>query len=126
LLEVILKNLTKTIKNFEILASRKTHSNRANPDPNPPLVVDNPNLISRKFKKEESLVSQIPLVKANSCLDDWLVLEDLPFDEQFGLSLFKTKSENAIYETIIDHDFFADLEVQQFNRSIDEYILKSA
>jgi len=80
LLGVILKNSTKTIKTFEILASRKTYFTRANPDPSPSQVVDNPNLISRKSKKEESSVSQIPLVKASSCLDEWLYLEELPFD----------------------------------------------
>lgn len=45
----------------------------------------------------------------------------MPFD----LSLFKTKSENAIDETILDPDFIVDLEVQHANKSIDEYILKS-
>jgi len=35
-------------KNYEIPALRKAHYTRANPDPNPPPVFDNPNLISRK------------------------------------------------------------------------------
>ena len=69
------------------MASRKTHFSRANLDPNPTLVVDNPNLISRKSKKEESLVNQTPLIKANSCPDEWLFLEELPFDESFDLFL---------------------------------------
>ena len=47
------------------------------------------------------------------------------FDEQFGLSLFKTKYKSEIYETSLELDFIADHEVQQANRSIDEYILKS-
>jgi len=44
----------KQLKKFEIMASRKTHFTRDNPDLNPTPVVDNPNLISRKCKKEES------------------------------------------------------------------------
>ena len=84
----------------------------ANPDPNPTTVVDNPNLISRKSKKQESLVSQLPLDKANSCPDEWLFLEELPFDVPFDLSLFKTKSENAMDETVLDPNFIADLEIQ--------------
>jgi len=111
-LEVILKNLTKTIKIFEILASRKTQFTRANPDPKLAPIVDNPNLISRKSNKEESLVSQIPLVKANSCPNEWLFLEELPFDVPFEQSLFRTKSKNALSETVLDLDFIADLEVQ--------------
>jgi len=45
---------------------------------------------------------------------------------QFGLSLFKMKSKSAIYEIVQDLDFIADLEIQQANRSIDEYIMKSS
>jgi len=43
----------------------------------------------------------------------------------FDLSLFRTKFENALSETVLDPNFIADLEVQQANKSIDEYILKS-
>jgi len=56
------------------LALRRTHHTRANPDPNSAPVVDNPNLISRRPKREESLVSQKPLIKADSCPDEWLIL----------------------------------------------------
>jgi len=107
------------------LASRRTHYTRANPDSNPALVFNNPNLISRKSKKEESSASHTTLIKANSCPDEWLFLEDLPFDEQFDFSLFKLKSESEIYDIILDHDFIADLEVQKANQSIDEYIPNS-
>ena len=41
------------------------------------------------------------------------------------LSIFRTLSESAINETILDPDFIIDLEVQQVKKSIDEYILKS-
>lgn len=107
------------------MASRRTHYTRANPDPNLAQVFDNPNPISRKSKKEESSASHTPLTKANSCPDEWLFLEDIPFDEQFDFSLFKSKSESEIYDTILDPDFIADLEVQKANQSIDEYILNS-
>lgn len=43
----------------------------------------------------------------------------------FDLSLFRTKSENAIDETVLDPDFITNLEIQQANKSIDEYILES-
>jgi len=48
-----------------------------------------------------------------------------PFDEQFGLSLFKAESESEIYDTFLDPGFIADLEVQNANKSINEYILNS-
>jgi len=36
--------------------------------------------------------------------------------------LFKTKSKSALSETVLDPEFITDLEVQQANKSIDEYI----
>jgi len=54
-----------------------------------------------------------------------LLLEDLPFDVQFDLSLFRTKSKNVLNETVLDLDFIANLEVQRANISIDEYILNT-
>ena len=71
------------------------------------------------------MVRKIPLVKANSSPDEWLFLEEIPFDVPFDLSLFRTKSENEINETVLDPDFMANIEVQYENKSIDEYILKS-
>lgn len=91
--------------------SRKTHFIRANLHTNYVRVVDNPKLISRKSKKEECFVSQIPLVKANSCATEWLFLGELPFDVPFDLSSFRTKSEHAIDEIVLDPNFIADIEV---------------
>lgn len=54
-----------------------------------------------------------------------MFLEYLLFDEKFDLSLFKSKFESEIDDTILDPDFIADLEVQKVNQSIDEYILNS-
>jgi len=65
------------------------------------------------------------LIKTNSCSDEWLFLEDLPFNEQFDLSLFKSKSESEIYDIVLDPEFIANLEVQKSNKSINEYILNS-
>jgi len=69
-------------------------------------------LISRKSKKEESSASHTPLIKANSCPDEWLFLEDLPFDKKFDFSLFKSKSESEIYDTSLDPNFIVDLEIR--------------
>ena len=54
-----------------------------------------------------------------------VVLEDLPFDESFDLSLFRTRSESALDNIVLDPEFIIDLEVQKANQSIDEYILNS-
>ena len=71
------------------MASRRTDYTRANPDPNPSQVFDNPNLISRISRRQESSVGPTPSIKIDSCPDEWLFVEDLPFDESFDLSLFK-------------------------------------
>ena len=52
-------------------------------------------------------------------------VEDLSFDENFELSLFRNKSENDIDDTVLDPDFLVDIEVQRANTSIDDYILNS-
>lgn len=78
--------------------------------------MDDPYRIIRKSRKEETSTDKTPLVKANSCPDDWLFLEDLPFDVQFDLSLFRTKYESVLNETVIDPDFIAYLEVQRANK----------
>jgi len=92
------------------LASRRTHYTKANPNPNAAPVVDNPNLISRRPKREEGQISQTPLIKADSCIDEWLFLEDLHFDVPFDLSPFRTRSKSALDEIFLDPEFIADLE----------------
>jgi len=69
---------------------------RANPDPNPPPVFDNPNLIPRIIKRQESSISIRPLFRSNSCPAEWLFLEYVPFDEYFDNSLFRNKSESEL------------------------------
>jgi len=91
------------------MASRRTHYTRANLDSNPVPVVDNPNFILRRSQRQESLVSPTPSIKADSCPDEWLFLEDLPFDESFDISLFRTRSESALDDIVLDPEFIADL-----------------
>ena len=54
-----------------------------------------------------------------------MFLEYLPFDLSFDLSLFITKSENALDDIVLDLEFIVDLEVHKENQPIDEYILNS-
>ena len=93
------------------MASRRTHYTRATPDPNPPQVFDNPNLISRISRRQEISVNPTPSLNADSCPDEWLFLEDLPFDEYFDLSLFRTRYESALDDIVLDPEDIADLEV---------------
>ena len=65
----------------------------------------------------------IPLFKSHSCPAVFEYLEDIEFDEQFELSLFETKSESVIGSTIINFEFIKYLEIEQANKSIDNYIL---
>ena len=54
-----------------------------------------------------------------------MFIEDLPFDEYFDLSIFRTKFESALEDTVLDPEFTAELEVQRENLSIDQYLLNS-
>ena len=65
----------------------------------------------------------IPLFRSHSFPTVFEFLEDIEFDDQFELSLFETKSESATGSTIINPEFIKYLEVEQDNRSIDNYIL---
>lgn len=100
------------------MASRR-HT-RANPDPNPPPVYENPNLI-RKLLRQES--SAIPVIKSHSCPSIFEYLEELAFDEKFELSLFKTKSENALDSIVPNPDFATALQIEKYNKSIENFIL---
>jgi len=64
------------------------------------------------------------LFKSYSCPAIFEYIEDLKFDEHFELSLFDTKSERDLNSTVINLDFIKHLEIEQANRSIDNYILK--
>ena len=73
------------------MAPKKTHYTKANPDPNPTNIVDDPDRILRKPKNIETQASSSQLVKENSLPEDLSSLEEIPFDLSFELSLFRTK-----------------------------------
>jgi len=77
------------------LASRRYI--RANPDPDPPHIYENPNLIPRLLRQESSIT---PVFKSHSCPDIFEYIEELDFDELFEISLFETKSERLVDSTV--------------------------
>lgn len=81
------------------LASRRY--TKSNPDPDPPPVFENPNLIHR-ILRQESLSSPRLVFRSHSCPVEWLFLEDLPFDECFGLSLFRMTLDNELLDIVAD------------------------
>ena len=87
------------------MASKKTHYTRENLDPNPCTLVDDPEIILRKPKNIETQASSSQLAKANSLPEELSTLEEIPFDLSFDLSLFRTKSKNAIHEIVLDPEF---------------------
>jgi len=103
-----------------MLASKRY--TRANPDPNPPPVYKNPNLIPRLPRQESSV---LPVFKSHSCPAIFKYLEELDFDEKFELSLFKTKSESALDSLVPNPDFAAALEVERNNKLIENFILQT-
>lgn len=65
----------------------------------------NPNLITRIIRRQESSVSPRPGFRSNSCPNEWLFIEDIPFDEYFDLSLFKTTSNSELLDLFPDPEF---------------------
>ena len=98
---------------------------RANPDPNPPPVFENPNLIPRIVKRQEGSLSPRPIFRSHTWPSEWLFVEDLSFDECFELSLFISKTETVLDDTVLDPEFLVDIEFQRANTSIDDYIMIS-
>lgn len=43
----------------------------------------------------------------------WLFLEDIPFDEDFGLSLFRMKSDSELLDIVVDPEFIKELEIEK-------------
>ena len=87
-------------RNLITLASRKY--TRENPDPNPPPVFENPNLIPRIIRRQEGSVSPRRIYRSCFWPSEWLFIEDLPFDECFELSLFRNVSETALDNIVLD------------------------
>ena len=86
---------------------------------------ENPNLIPRIVRRQEGSLSPRPIFKSYTWPSEWFFVEDLSFDENFELSLFRNKSKNDIDDTVLDRNFLVDIEVQRENSSIDDYILNS-
>ena len=77
------------------LAPKKIYYTRNNPDPNPPDIVDNPNQIGEKKKKQsDSFETEITLKRADSLPNELVSLSDIDFDIKFEKYLFRTKSES--------------------------------
>lgn len=77
---------------------------KLNPNPNPPTIVDNPEKILRKlkFKPPESETSTSTLLRTTTLHAQLIALEDFSFDLNFEFSLFKSKSESSLSETLFD------------------------
>ena len=85
-----------------ILDPKKLYYTRSNPNPNPADIVDNLNQIRKKRKQTVSLETEVSLIKADSLPKELVSLSNIEFDFRFEKSLFRTKSETDLKETIID------------------------
>ena len=97
------------------LASERTHYTKANPYPNPLLVFENPNLIPKILRRQESqgsFASSRPLYRSISYPVKWIYLEDEPFDEQFETSLFVNFSKSELSHLAQDPVFIEDLQFE--------------
>ena len=99
------------------LASRRY--TRENPDPDPPQIYENPNLIPKLLRQESAIP---PVFKCHSCPDIFDYLKEIEFDERLEISLFESKSERATDYTVPNPQFLVDLETERANRLIDNYI----
>ena len=80
---------------------------------------ENPNLIPRIIRRQESSLSPRPLFRSHSFPVEWLFLEDIPFEEHFELSLFRTTSNSELLDLVQDPEFLRELETQRANLSMD-------
>ena len=116
----------KKIKNIiQNLASERTRYTRANPDPNPPQVFENPNMIPKILRRQEiqeSSASSRPLYRSRSCPLKWIYLEDEPFYQFFETSLFVTFSDSELAHTVHDPLFIEDLQVEFFTSHLDKHL----
>ena len=101
------------------MASRRFYYTRSNPDPQPIVIVDNPDRIGKKIKRVEDLGNKFSLVKENSLPKHLSSLQDIEFDINFEQSLFRTKSESDLQINVIDLDFISFLETKKETFSVD-------
>jgi len=83
------------------LAPKIIHT-RSNLDPEPPNILDDPEKILRKIRLAESQGSNSPLSRENSLPENLNTIQDIQFDLPFEHSLFKTKYESCVDQTVID------------------------
>ena len=60
-----------------------------------------------------SPMENIFLSRYNSLLEKFETLQDIEFDLNFEQSLFRTKSESDLHETVIDLDFISFIETKK-------------
>ena len=107
------------------LASERTRYTRSNPDPNPPPVFDNPNLIPRILRREgsqESSGRSRPLSRSAPCPVKWIYFDEIPFDERFETSLFVNFSETELSRLVLDPLFFEYLQLRFVSLHIDRHL----
>ena len=85
----------------EILAPRRIYT-RANPDPNPPIAVENPEKILRKSSSKVGKETY-ELYKSTSLpVEGVESIDEVTFDLKFKHSLFKSKSESDLSHIVFD------------------------
>jgi hypothetical protein len=83
------------------LAPKRAYT-RSHPDPEPAIATDNPEQLLRKKTIAEGSVSHNPLQRSPSLPEELVSLQDLDFDILFEQSLFRTKSDSFVAETVLD------------------------
>lgn len=81
----------------------------SSPDPNPIVIVDNPDRIRKKKKQTKNLEAEVSLIRVNSLPQELVSLQHIDFDLKFEHSLFKIKYENDLKTTILEPDFVSFL-----------------
>jgi hypothetical protein len=83
------------------LAPKRVFS-RSHLDPEPATAIDNPEKLLRKKNATEGSGSHSPLHRSPSLPEKLVSLQDLEFDISFEQSLFRTKSDSFVSETVLD------------------------
>ena len=118
------------------LASERIRHTRSNPDPNPPPIFENPNLIPRILRRQgsqessergsqESTGSSRPLSRSASCPVKIIYIDDIPFDARFETSLFVNFSETELSILVPDPLFFEDLQYRFVSHHLDRELHNS-
>ena len=116
------------------LASRR--NTRSNPDPDPPTIFENPNLIPRTLRKQGSQESsereiQVSfgssrlLSRSASCPVKIIYVDEIPFDARFETSLFVNFSETKLSRLVLDPLFAEDLQYRFVSYHLDRQLQNS-